>query len=129
MKRFLAVYILFLPFVEGSDGDGALANRILSSISFSSQEPLHIVTLTRQQSGEMAGGDGTMQSTYSPITAAEACTLFAVANLFLGEEDEGCFFNTLDKAIKFDEIAFLKVTNFNKSRPDKKKEKIELVNL
>ena len=125
MKRFLAVCILFLPFVEGSDGDGALAHRILSSISFSSQEPLHIVTLTRQQSGEMAGGNGTMRSTYSPITAAEACTLFAVANLFLGEEDEGCFLNTLDKAIKFDEIAFLKVTNFNKSRPDKKKEKIE----
>ncbi|MBR1734478.1 MAG: hypothetical protein IJ730_03380 [Alphaproteobacteria bacterium] len=60
MKRFLAVCILFLPFVEGSDGDGALASRILSSISFSSQEPLHIVTLTRQQSGKMAGGNGVL---------------------------------------------------------------------
>ncbi len=66
-----------------------------------------------------------MRSTYSPITASEACILFAVANLFLGEEDDRCFLNTLDKAIRFDEVAFLKGTNFNNSRLNKKKEKIE----
>lgn len=125
MKRFLAICFLFLPFVEGSDDCRALAKRILSSISSSSREPLHIVTLTRQQNGIMQGSCYTMRSTYSPITASEACTLFAVANLFLGEEDDKCFLYALDTASRFDEAEFLKVVDFNKSRCDKKKEKIE----
>lgn len=123
MKQLIACALL-LSVMEFTDASEILADKIRCLLS-SGRESLHIVTLTRRQEGKSGGN--TMRNTYSPITASEACTVFAIANLFLGRENDEHFHCILARAGAFDEAQFARVDDFNKNIIQKKEEKIQAI--